>query len=255
MRLGALATGAVMTARTLGRNRIALLLLVLIPALFLAFVELTTTDRPITFALASAGPGSPVLASQRHEALVFVGLAAVGVLTAFLALDLLQRDLGVTHRLVRCGYRPREIVAARLAVLVLVVVLIATLLAAIVRALFAPANLAAVWAGFLLGGWVYGCYGLLAGALVRRELEGILVVVLLANLDVGWLQNPIYYADAPHQAVIRVLPAHYPSQVSMLAAFTDQPVGGAAARAFAYGAVLLAVALFVFHRRMRGARV
>lgn len=252
MRLSRVVTSATMTARTLARNRTALLLLVLIPAVFLAFVELTTGDRTITFQLPSAGPPGLVSASQRHEALVFVGLAAVGVLTAFVALDLLQRDLAVTHRLVRCGFRPREVVAARLAVLAAVVVLIATLLAALVATRFAPARPGAVWLGFLLGGWVYGCYGLLVGALVRRELEGILVVVLLANLDVGWLQNPIYYADARHRAILRGLPAHFPSQVSMMAAFTDRPVAGAVLLALAYGAVLLLLALLVFRRRMRG---
>jgi ABC-2 type transport system permease protein len=243
-----------MTARALLRSRVALLLLFVVPTLFVALVALITSHRRIAVELPSAGVGALLELSQRQQGLVFVGLAAVGVLTAFLALDLLQRDAEATRRLVLCGYRPREVIAARLTVLVAIVMVIASYVAVLIQLVFRPAHPAAMWLGFLLGGWVYGCYGVLVGALVRRELEGILLVVLLANIDVGWVQNPIYYADAQVKSVIRSLPAHFPSQVSMLAAFTDHPVGAPALRAFAYGAVLLAVALVLFHRRMQPGR-
>lgn len=252
--LSRLGVSTEMTVRALLRSRLVLLLLFVIPTLFLAAVALITSHRGIVVELPSAGPGVLVELVQRQEGLVFVGLAAVGVLTAFLALDLLQRDAEVTRRLVLCGYRPREVIVARLLVLIAMVLANGSYVALLIQIVFRPAHPAAMWLGFLLGGWVYGGYGLLVGALVRRELEGILLVVLLANIDVGWLQNPIYYADAQVQAIIRGLPAHFPAQVSMLAAFTDHAVGPAALRAFAYGAGLLAVALLVFHQRMRAGR-
>jgi len=108
-----------------------------------------------------------------------------------------------------------------------------------------------VWSGLLLGGWVYGCYGLLVGSLFRRELEGILFVVLLAVIDVGWLQNPIYYEEAQNQAVIRSLPAYFPAQVSMAAAFTDHAVLRPMLGALAYGAGLLLAALGIHRWRVR----
>lgn len=40
---------------------------------------------------------------------------------------------------------------------------------------------------------MYSCYGLMVGAISLHELEGIFLIVLLANIDVGWLQNPSYY--------------------------------------------------------------
>jgi hypothetical protein len=92
---------------------------------------------------------------------------------------------------------------------------------------------------------------MLIGSFVRGELEGILFIVLLANLDVGWLQNPIFYAEAQNRALIRNLPAFLPSQVSMVSAFSDHPIGMAVLGSLAYGSVLLLIALFIFWRKMR----
>ena len=240
-----------MVLRMLVRSRIVLMLLFIVPSLFYAVVLLTTTESPIVFQLASVGDGVAVTVSKRSEALVFIGLAAVGLLTAFLAMNLVQREAEANRRLVLCGYRPAELVTARLAVLVCVIVVIATYVVAVLPLFFDPERIVLVALGFVLVGWVYGCYGLLVGALFRRNLEGILFVVLLANIDAGWLQNPIYYGDAQNQAVIRSLPAYFPSQVSMAAAFTDFAVGRPAGGALVYGGALLLAAVVIYGLRMR----
>jgi hypothetical protein len=92
---------------------------------------------------------------------------------------------------------------------------------------------------------------LLVGALFRRELEGILMIVLLANLDAGWLQNPIYYADAQNKILVRALPAFYPSQTTLIAAFTQDPVVGPMIGSLLYGSAFLAAALVVYWLTMR----
>lgn len=232
-----------MTLKMLVRSRLVLLLLFAVPALFYAVVAATTNDDPITFQLASLGAGEAlVTVGKRREALVFIGLAATGLLTAFLAMNLAQKDAQASRRLVLCGYRPAELVAARLAVLSCVVVAVSCVVAGGLRVFFAPERLAGVVAGFALVGWVYGCYGLLVGSLLKNSLEGILLVALLANIDAGWLQNPLYYADAQNQAVIRALPAYFPSQVSMAAAFTSHAVWRPSLGALVYGAALLVAA-------------
>ena len=240
-----------MTLKQIVRRRIVLLLLFIVPTLFYAIIVLTTTDDPIVFQLASLGEDTVVEVGKRPEALVFIGLAAVGLLTAFLAMNLVQRHAEVARRLVLCGYRPAELVGARLAVLMCVIVAVAVYVVAALPLFFEPQRLGLVVLGFVLVGWVYGCYGLLVGALFRRDLEGILFVVLLANIDAGWLQNPIFYADAQNQAIIRSLPAYFPSQVSMAAAFTEHTVTRPAIGAVLYGLVLLLAALAVFWMRTR----
>jgi hypothetical protein len=240
-----------LSARDLLRRRIVLLLMLLVPTVFYAIMFVITTTKSITFQLSAIEAEDYLTVAQRSEALVFIGLAAVGVLTSFLGMNLSQRDVQVFRRLVACGYRPAEIVVARLGVLGCVVLLMSAFVASFLGAFFSPLQPWLVYAGFVLCGWVYGSYGLLVGAVFRQELEGVLFVVLLANLDIGWLQNPIYYAEAQNKALIRHLPAYFPSQLSMVAAFTDKAVLNPVLGSLAYGTVLLAAALIIYSRRMK----
>jgi hypothetical protein len=244
-------TAAALTLVALVRRRIVLFMLVLVPTVFATLIVLTTTERPLRFQLAALGQNLLVVVPQRHEGLVFICLTAVGLLTAFLALDLVRRDAAASQRLVLCGYRSAELLIARLAVLLVVIVAIAGYVCWLLPVFFAPERLGLVVVGLALAGWVYGCYGMLVGAVLLRELEGVLFVALLAAIDVGWLQNPIYYADAQHQAVIRSLPGYFPSQVAMGAAFSRAALWRSAFWSVAYGGVLLAGALAVTAIRAR----
>lgn len=254
MRLSRTRVALSLSARDLLRRRIVLLLVLLVPSVFYAVTFAVTTTAGITFQLSAIEEEDYLSVAERHEALVFTGLAAVGVLTSFLGMNLAQRDVQVFRRLVACGYRPAEIVVARLGVLAGVVLLMSAFVASFLGAFFSPLQPWLVYGGFALCGWVYGAYGLLVGALFRQELEGVLFVVLLANLDIGWLQNPLYYAHAQNQAVIRSLPGYWPSQVTMAAAFSEHTaleLLPTAAMSLAYGGVLLTLAFAVYGWRNR----
>ncbi len=240
-----------MTARELVRNRIGVALLFILPTLFYTLIVITTSGaRNVPFELASTKDGL-IMASARSEALVFMGLVATAFLSAFLALVLMQKHLQSTRRLVLCGYTAVEIVVARLTVLVVSILLIAGYVGALGRLFFAPLHAAKVVLGFVLVGFVYGCYGLLMGVVWRRELESIIAIILLVNIDVGWLQNPIFYATSIRKSFPKYLPAWFPTQVSMIGAFRDHDVGMLALWSLVYGAAFLLAALWIFHLRMR----
>ena len=250
MRLSYVATGALMTVRELMRNRLVLIMLFLIPSIFYTLVALTTSDRPIAFKLASVSEDTFVSVSQKSESLIFIGVAAVGFLTSFVAMNLIRRDVEVNRRLVICGYRPSELIVSKLTVLMGVILVVALFVSLSLLLFFRPDRFALTAVGLMLAGWVYGAYGLLVGAIFRRELEAILFIVLLANIDAGWLQNPIYYADAQNTEIIRALPAYFPSQISMVAAFSDHSVTVPIAASVGYGLGLLFLALIVHRWRM-----
>jgi hypothetical protein len=102
----------------------------------------------------------------------------------------------------------------------------------------------------MLIGFVYGCYGLTVGSLISGELEGILLIVLLVNIDVGWLQNPVFYAEAQNQIIIQYLPAYFPSQTAIISAFTDYSVLNGALNSFIYGILFLLLSMLIFSKRM-----
>ena len=105
--------------------------------------------------------------------------------------------------------------------------------------------------GLVLIGFVYGSYGLLVGSLIKGELEGILLIVLLVNVDAGWLQNPLFYAEAQNQIIIRFLPAYYPSQTAIIASFTDYSAINAIFNSLLYGIIFFAIAMLIFYNKMR----
>ena len=251
MRLSHIMAAWRMSVRELLRSRIAVILFFVIPTLFFAIILLTTTHKEIFFKLASVSEEMFIRVSQRQEALVFIGLAAVGLLTSFLALNLTQKHAAANRRLILCGYTTSELLSSKFLTLVGLIAGIGVYISLLLLLFFHPRRLPLVLLGFMLAGFVYGCYGLMVGAIFRRELEGILFIVLLANIDIGWLQNPIYYAEAQNTFIIRHLPAYFPSQVSMAAAFSDHsvlaPVGGS----LVYGGLLLLAAGLVFGWKMR----
>ncbi len=239
-----------LTARLLLRNRVAMALMVILPLLFFALIAITTGTQPTPFTLSAVSETTRVVVPRDHEGLVFMGLAAVGFVSAFLGFHLIARQGEASRRLVLCGYRPWQIVVSRLAVLAIAIVAVSALSGAMLRAFFAPSHLVATGVGFVAVGLVYGCYGLLAGALFPRELEGILSIVLLTNVDLAWLQNPVYYTEAQHRAVIRALPGYWPAQAGMIGAFSDHSIWRAAGMSLVYAGALLAIAVSLFWRRM-----
>jgi len=241
----------IMTLKELIRNRVAIILFFLIPALFYLIIYLTNTHRLISFKLASVNEGVYIEVSERNESFIFIGLAAVGLLSSFLSLNLVQKHSSVNRRLVLCGYSSAELILSKLSVLVFAVMLIVLFVSLLLILFFIPTNLFFVIMGFFLGGYVYGCYGLLIGSIFKRELEGILFIVLMANIDAGWLQNPVYYADSQNQLIIKILPAFFPSQVSMISAFTSYPVYVPLFGSIIYGSILLIASMYIYHLKMK----
>ena len=259
MRIAYVATATAMTARELARKRLVLALALGMPAIFFAVAFATESNQLARVVLAgAAAPAS--LVEELDMSLLFVSIVATSLISAFFASNLIQRQLDVNRRLVLCGFRAREIIGARLVVL-LGIIAATTLHAGLALealrrlGLFGdPRFPAGVLAGIAVGAFVYGCYGLLVGTLFRNELEPVFAILVLVNVDAGWLQNPIYYQASRSKWLIEALPAHFPSQVAYLSAFTPDPIGPLVARGLAYGTVFLLLALALYARRMRVAR-
>jgi hypothetical protein len=234
----------------LARNRAAVALLVVVPTVFYLVVAATTGHEPIPFVLDSAG-SAPIVADERQVSLLFIGMASVSGVSAFLSFVLLLRPVEADQRLVFEGYRPAELLVAKILVVVAVALLVAAYVTALLVLFFRADRPLGVFAGFVLTSLVYAAVGMLVGALVRRELEGILAILLLVNIDPGWLQSPAFYAHARNQALIRLLPGHHPGQVAMLSAFTHLSAGPEAAAAAAYAVARFGVAGLLYWYRVR----
>lgn len=251
MRTMRIITGLSMILKMLLRRKIILISLVVIPLVFLTIVELTASTKMILFRLASLDEMVFIEESQKRISLIFFSITSSGFLVSFLALNLIQIDSDVNRRLVVCGYRPFELLIANLLSLLLMILSIAIYIGLLINSFVSVRHLPLFIFGLTLIGFVYGCYGLAVGSLIKGKLEGVFFIVMLANIDAGWLQNPMYYAEAQNNVIIRYLPAYFPSQSAIIAAFTDY--SGTMARLYSvlYGSGFLILSLLIFHNKMR----
>ena len=82
---------------------------------------------------------------------------------------------------------------------------------------FLPYVLAMFW-----GAMIYGFYGGLLATVLRSELGGLLAISFLANMDVGYLELP-GYSNVIGEWWTQLLPAYFPVQLAIDAAFTSVP--------------------------------
>jgi hypothetical protein len=201
--------------------------------------------------LASVGNETFVQVPERGISLMFFAVTSAGFLVSFLGLNLIQKNVNVGKRLVICGYHPIELLLSTFIGLLFLIVAIAVYVGVLTQFFFPVEHFHQFIWGLILIGFVYGSYGLLVGSIISGELEGILLILLLVNIDAGWLQNPLFYAQAQNQVIIRYLPAYYPSQVSIISAFSDFSVINAFAKSLLYGFLLLGFSMVIYFKKMR----
>lgn len=251
MNAGRIFLNAKMTLREILRSPLTITLLFVIPLVFFAVVAYTTSSDPVVFGLPAVSDDTLVSVDQRHASLVVIGSAAVGFLAAFLMMTVIQRNAQAHRRLILGGQPVTEVLLAKVLVLGVTAGVVTLFVGLLLRIWFEPLYWGVTMQGLFAIGIVYGAYGMLVGAIARRDLEGILLVVLLANIDAGWLQNPVYYTNAPNSEFIRTLPAFYPVQAAIIGAFTDHAAGGALLRGVLYSAGLGGAAFLFYALRMR----
>ena len=244
-----LGTSARMVARELLRNRTAVSLLFVVPTVLYVLIQVTTGARAVPFLLSGRGTG-PLLGSERTLSLLFMGATAMCGLMAFLSFSLTWRPIQADRRLVFAGYRPWELLTAKALVLTGAAAAVALYVTGLLLLFYQPNRLGGVFLGFVLGGLLYGLLGLLIGTVCRRELDGILTILLLVNVDPGWLQNPVFYADAQNQALIRWLPSHHACQITLMSAFTQRPLAAELLLGSAWLAVLGLAAATAYRLRL-----
>ncbi len=155
------------------RNRITFLLLLIIPAVFYIIAIYTTSTIPILIKVAST-PGEKILLLKPREiGLIYIGLAAAGFIASFFALNLMQKNIMAQKRLILCGYRTTELCLSKLLLILGIVIVLGIYTASIGIILMDPKHIAGILLGYILCGFVYGSFGLLAGAVFNRELEGL----------------------------------------------------------------------------------
>src|SRR5436190_20462160 len=89
-----------------------------------------------------------------------------------------------------------------------------------------PAGIWTIAAAFILGAATYAAFGLLIGVLVRGDLEGFFLIIMISMLDT-FLENPV---DNPlaNKPILKFFPSYAPTQFAAAGAFHHQALASMA---------------------------
>lgn len=229
-----LAIGARMSLREVGRNRVLWVLLIAVPAVFIALSAVTTPKEHQTMSLPEAGRDIAVRFwfPDIHPGLM--APIAIGSLAALVGLFTVLDARSADRRLVLAGFRATSLLASRLTIVGLLAVLATATSLAVAAAFFDPRQ----WGIYILANTLialtYALVGVVIGWFFGR-VGGVFVAFLVPFLDLAIEQSPMLNPQV--STLAHFLPGYGASRVLYDAALT---------RSFdETGALLLAVVWLV----------
>ncbi|MCX5338309.1 MULTISPECIES: ABC transporter permease [unclassified Streptomyces] len=230
-----------------GRNRFAMILVILFVPLWTCLAFVVMPDTPARMRLRATGEA---LAPHGNELTSISGaLNAVTLITGFMMFAATFSGSGFDRRLAMAGYPRAHLVLAKVTALALVSVVVAVYATAITCLIWTPRQPLLLAAALFCAGLTYGALGVGFGSLLRREVEGMFAIVMTSIIDLG-LQNPIT-SSGTDNPVMRYLPSYGAMQASTAAGFSTSPVPDYLAIQFTWFAAAALVALVGFRGSTR----
>jgi ABC-2 type transport system permease protein len=154
------------------------------------------------------------------------------------------------RRLVLAGYRPAALISAKTGAALVQAVAIGVYAAAILLFCWRSAGIWTIAVTFILAAATYAALGLLIGVMVRGDLEGFFLIIMISLID-AFLQNPVGNPLA-NKPLLQFFPSYAPTQVGAAGAFAHQVLVGMAALSLAWTAAFALLGLAVLRLRMPG---
>ncbi|WP_423744900.1 hypothetical protein V5735_02390 (plasmid) [Haladaptatus sp. SPP-AMP-3] len=217
------------------RNPLLLAMFAFLPAYFLGVVSFLTPSAPMPVHLPGGGTTTASLSTVYPVLLTPLVGALVGGFAGFFRTHA-GRDADA--RLVLAGYRPAELITARLGLLAVVGILVTGVSMGVLLVTLGPNRPAAIALATLFAATTYGIVGALVGTAVGR-LPGVYLMLFGPSLDVFLFQNPASTLDRP----VELLPGHYPAALALEAQFGGGITVETLGLAVAYLAVVTVVSV------------
>jgi ABC-2 type transport system permease protein len=234
------------------RNRFAWILLIAFVPVWYLLTASMFAHTGVRFLLAATG--TTLVVDGHNIGLISTGLNSICLLTGFVVFTAVRRSRSFDRRLVLSGYRPAALIAAKTSGALVQAIAIGAYAAAVMLVFWRPPQLWTVALAFMLGAATYAALGLLLGVLVRGDLEGFFLIIMISLLDT-FLQDPM---DNPlaNKPILKFFPSYAPTQFAATGAFHHQVLAGMAAISLAWTAAFALAGLAVMRLRMpRPARV
>ena len=228
------------------RNRLAWVLLVAFVPVWYLLIGSMIPHRGVTFRLRAAG--ATVVVDGHDLTLITAGLSAITLITGFVVFAAVRRSLPFDRRLVLSGYRHTALIAAKTNAALAQAVGIGAYAALVMLVFWRPAGIWAIAAAFILGAATYAAFGLLIGVLVRGDLEGFFLIIMISMLDT-FLENPVENPLA-NKPILTFFPSYGPTQFAGAGIFRHQALASMAALSLAWTAAFALLGLAVLRLRL-----
>jgi len=228
------------------RNRFAWILLVaFVPVWYLLIGSMISHTR-VAFLLRATG--TTLVVDAHNLTLISAGLSSITLITGFVVFATVRRSRAFDRRLVLSGYRPSALIAAKTSGALVQAVAIGAYAAIIMLFFWRPAGVWTIAVTFMLAAATYAALGLLIGVLVRGDLEGFFLIIMVSLLDT-FLENPV---DNPlaNKPILEFFPSYGPTQFAAAGAFHHQALASMAAVSLAWTAAFALLGLLVLRLRM-----
>lgn len=199
------------------RNRTALLLLIAFVPLWDYLFWLIVPDAPLDFRFRATHVLLQI--NGRDLTLLTAGLNAITLIVGFMFFSSTRKSISFDHRLITSGYPQSVLILAKLTALLIVAAAVSLYTSVVLFAFWHPSSLPLVWLGFFCIGLSYGTFGLLLGVLVRGELEGFFLIIMVSLMDTS-LQNPVGNPIA-NKDFLMWFPSYAPMQFVVGGAFAQ----------------------------------
>ncbi|MFD9905372.1 hypothetical protein [Streptomyces sp. NPDC059063] len=249
---GQFPTALKFSVREQSRNRLAALLLVLfVPAWYLLMTSLAGDKSP-EFKLYATDQLLHV--DAQHIMLITAGLNSLTMISGFVVFDAVRKVLAFDNRLAFAGYRQSTLIGAKMLAIGIVAGTIAVYTSLALLFYWRPGftGWGTLLAGFLAVSLTYGSLGLLLGVLVKRDLEGFFLIIMVGLTDT-FLQNPLGN-PAANKPVLQYFPSFGPMQFSVGGSLGDTVLWRYLGLGLAWAAAFAVVGLVVFYFRTRSRR-
>ncbi|MER6852387.1 hypothetical protein AB0A81_24205 [Streptomyces flaveolus] len=225
------------------RNRLALALAVAFIPVWIAVARLCTSDQVVSIRLDAISVPVSAPASQLGQ--VASALGAVTMVAGFITFTETFQSRHVDRRLLLAGYPRLPMLLAKLTAIALTAVTLALYTTFLLWASLPVRHAGPLGLALAGAGLAYGGIGLLLGSLVRGELEGFFLIIMLSLVDTG-LQNPVFNT-LMDVAGVSALPLYGVNQLALSSALTPQTPWSHGLLSLAWSAATGALALLVLH--------
>jgi ABC-2 type transport system permease protein len=186
------------------RNRLALAIFVFFIPGWLALAYKVAPPTPVPFFLRPVGHSITVRGTALAQ--ITGGLHVIALLVGFMMFIATARSAPFDRRLVQAGYPRLTLVLAKLTALVLAAVAVAVYTTAWMQLYWRPQQFILLATSLFLGALIYGGIGVMLAAILRSDLAGMFLLIMISFIDLG-LQNPVANPGAAGP-ILHFLPDH-----------------------------------------------